>query len=86
MPSRMEKMKIDEKGNVEWYSRQNEQHERGMETGKQGTLEQLLGWTRKYLMTNSRKQGLKDGCSLIQKEPSTGNQRTSACSVDSGLS
>lgn len=33
------KMKIDEKGNVEWYSRQSVQHEGGMETGKQGTLE-----------------------------------------------
>lgn len=32
-------MKIDEKGNVEWYSRQNVQHEGEMETDKQGTLE-----------------------------------------------
>lgn len=31
----MEEMKIDEKGNMEWYSRQSVQHERGMETGKQ---------------------------------------------------
>lgn len=38
-PSRMEKMKLDEKGNVEWFSRQSVQHEGDMETGKQGTLE-----------------------------------------------